>query len=75
MPVDPPIRVSFALGATIVFWSSSFPAIRIGLDSYAPGELTLLRYAVASALLVPLAILRRPPRPCQDRTSAVLPAG
>jgi uncharacterized membrane protein len=57
-----PIRVAIALGATI-FWSSSFPAIRIGLDSYDPAQLTLLRYIVASALLVPVALLRRPRLP------------
>jgi drug/metabolite transporter (DMT)-like permease len=55
--------VAIALGATIFFWSSSFPAIRIGLDSYDPVELTLLRYIIASALLVPVALLRRPRLP------------
>jgi hypothetical protein len=40
--MDRPIRVAIALGATI-FWSSSLPAIRIGLDSYDPAQLTLLR--------------------------------
>src|SRR5262249_33566439 len=32
--------------------SSSFPVICIGLESYGPAELTFLRYAVASLLLI-----------------------
>jgi drug/metabolite transporter (DMT)-like permease len=52
-------RLWIALAATILFWSSSFAAIRIALDGYGPAELTCLRYAVASALLLALAVWRR----------------
>ena len=60
--MDIPMRVRFSLGATILFWSSSFPVIRIGLESYGPAELTVLRYAVASLLLIPATIWCRRPR-------------
>jgi drug/metabolite transporter (DMT)-like permease len=58
-----PPRVVLAVAATIFFWSSSFPAIRIGLEGYGPVELTAFRYFAASALLAPISLLRRLPLP------------
>lgn len=37
---------------TILFWASAFAGIGAGLRSYAPGELALLRYLVASLAFV-----------------------
>jgi len=37
---------------TVFLWSSSLVAIRIGLHAYTPGALALLRYAIASMIMV-----------------------
>ena len=48
----------------LVWWASAFPAIRVAVRAYPPGELALLRYLTASlALLFPTLVLRlAPPR-------------
>lgn len=54
-----------AAGATIFIWSSAFPAISYGLQAFAPAELALLRFLVASAIFaVPVAFrwIALPPR-------------
>lgn len=56
-----------ALGAallTILLWASAFAGIRAGLQGLGPGHLVLLRFLVASALLLLYARLQglRPPR-------------
>lgn len=48
---------------TIFFWASAFAGIRAGLDGYTPGQLALLRYLVASAVLAGYAIAVRLPLP------------
>jgi drug/metabolite transporter (DMT)-like permease len=48
-PLD--ARLLIALGVTVFFWAAAFAGIRVGLDSYGPGELALLRLLVASATL------------------------
>lgn len=40
-----------AAGLTVLVWASSFPAISIGLRSYSPEGLALLRYLIASGLM------------------------
>nr|WP_255295661.1 EamA family transporter [Bacillus cereus] len=37
---------------TILIWGTAFPAIRIGLESYTPEHLTLLRLLIASFILL-----------------------
>jgi len=44
-------RTLTALGVTLVFWASAFAGIRAGLKGYAPGQLALFRFLVASAVL------------------------
>jgi drug/metabolite transporter (DMT)-like permease len=44
-------RVACALSFTLLTWSSAFAAIRIALQSFSPGALTLYRVATASATL------------------------
>lgn len=54
-----------AAGVTIFIWSSAFPAISYGLQAFAPAELALLRFLVASAIFaVPVAFgwITLPPR-------------
>lgn len=52
-----------AAAATIIFWASAFPGIRIGLESYAPASLALLRFLIASAVIGIYAIRVRLPLP------------
>lgn len=54
-----------AAAGTILLWSSAFPAISYGLQAFAPAELALLRFIVASLVFaVPVALgwIRLPPR-------------
>src|SRR3990167_732050 len=45
------IKVIIALFLTIFFWSSAFIAIRIGLNSYSPGAMALLRSIIGSVCM------------------------
>lgn len=47
-----PYKLKLALFITIIFWASSYVAIRAGLVGYSPGGLALLRYVAASIFLV-----------------------
>ncbi|HXE91982.1 MAG TPA: DMT family transporter [Terriglobales bacterium] len=49
-------RTVAALAVTLVLWASAFVGIRAGLRGYAPAELALLRYLVASAVLAVYAL-------------------
>jgi drug/metabolite transporter (DMT)-like permease len=56
-PADRPLRslAGWALATTILLWASAYPAIRAGLEGFAPGPLAALRYGVAAlAFLVPV---------------------
>lgn len=48
------IKTLAALAMTILFWSSAFVGIRIGLHGYSPGALALLRYLTASIVIIPI---------------------
>ena len=53
-----------ATGVALVTWSSAFAAIAYGLEAFTPPELSLLRFLIASAILVvPVATgaIRLPP--------------
>ncbi|WP_133126738.1 DMT family transporter [Legionella nagasakiensis] len=45
-------KINCMLAATIVLWSSAFVGIRIGLVSFTPGSLALLRFLVASICML-----------------------
>jgi drug/metabolite transporter (DMT)-like permease len=47
------------LAMAIIFWSSAFVGIRMGLDGYSPGVLAFFRFLVASVAMVPLYIKHR----------------
>src|ERR1017187_5373074 len=58
-------RTIFALAFTLVLWASAFAGIRAGLRAYAPANLAVLRFLVASAVLAVYAAVahfRRPKR-------------
>ena len=47
------LKVTLFLLLLAVFWGSAFPLIKIGLEDFSPGHLTLIRFIVASACFVP----------------------
>jgi len=56
-------RTLFALAFTLVIWASAFAGIRAGLRAYAPANLAVLRFLIASAVLAiyaAVAHFRRP---------------
>ncbi|KMP40632.1 EamA family transporter [Bacillus cereus] len=46
------LRIICAHAFTILIWGTAFPAIRMGLESYTPEYLTLLRLLIASFILL-----------------------
>jgi drug/metabolite transporter (DMT)-like permease len=59
------LPVILSAGTTILFWGSAFAAIRAGLEGYSPAHLAVLRFLVASTVLLVYALLTRmrlPPR-------------
>lgn len=56
-------RALLALAAALLLWASAFAGIRAGLRAYSPGQLAVLRFVVASAVLAlyaSVAHFRRP---------------
>lgn len=49
----------FYPGLAVALWASAFVGIRAALPSYSPGHLALLRFLIASAALVALALVIR----------------
>jgi drug/metabolite transporter (DMT)-like permease len=50
-------RVLLALLVAVIFWSSAFAGIRVGLQGYSPVHLAIVRFLIASAVLAVYAIL------------------
>lgn len=48
------VSVHVLLMLTVLLWASAFVGIRVGLHSYSPGGLALLRYLIASLTMIPL---------------------
>jgi drug/metabolite transporter (DMT)-like permease len=48
-----------AVIVALLFWASAFAGIRVGLESYGPGEVALLRFGTASAALFVYATITR----------------
>lgn len=75
----------FALVGTLVLWASAFPGIREGMQvtaagtvgpgGYGPGEVALLRFATASAVLVVFAVLTRMRLPRREDLLGIAVAG
>ena len=59
MRLSPSLRAALAGAVAIVVWASAYPAIRVGLRAYPPGELAALRYLVASAVFTVFFAFRR----------------
>jgi drug/metabolite transporter (DMT)-like permease len=56
------LRVLAALAVTTILWASAFAGIRVGLEAYGPGQVALIRFLVASAVLAAITGMRLPER-------------
>lgn len=52
-------RIACAIGFVLLCWAYSPSGIRLGLHGYTPTQLALARFAVASAFLLVIALIRR----------------
>ncbi|MRR13107.1 DMT family transporter, partial [bacterium] len=52
-------KTTAAIAVTLLLWASAFAGIKAGLKGYGPGELALLRFITASAVLGAYAIATR----------------
>ncbi len=69
------VRVLLALAVTTVLWASAFAGIRAGLEAYGPGQVALIRFLVASAVLAGYAAITRMRLPERQDVPAVFLAG
>jgi drug/metabolite transporter (DMT)-like permease len=69
------LRVVAALAVTTILWASAFAGIRAGLEAYGPGQVALIRFLVASALLAGYAAITRMRLPEPRDLPAVILAG
>lgn len=83
-PQKTPVSVWFALGIALLLWASAFPGIRaalapvggtVGPDGFGPGELALLRFGTASAVLAIYALVIRLPLPRREDLGRIALAG
>ena len=71
----PDARALAAIGLTVVLWASAFVGIRAGLVGYGPGPLALLRFLVASAVLLAYALATRMRPPDRKDVPAIFLVG
>ena len=67
-------QLPLAVGVSVVAWATAWVSIRVAVTAYTPAQLALGRYLVASAILLPL-ILRRRPRFHKSDWPRILGAG
>jgi drug/metabolite transporter (DMT)-like permease len=67
--------VLLALGATLLLWSSAFAGIRAGLRAYSPLHVALLRFLIASLVLLIYAGIAHFRRPTLRDVPALLFSG
>ncbi len=68
-------KTAISIAVTIVLWSSAFAAIKVGLRSYSPGEVALLRFGTASLVLGVYAIATRMRLPHREDVWRLMIAG
>lgn len=68
-------RTIFALAFTLVIWASAFAGIRAGLRAYAPSNLAVLRFLIASAVLAVYAAVAHFRRPAARDISGLILSG
>lgn len=50
----PNLKAYVAVCLTVIFWASSYVAIRIGVHGFSPGALGSLRYSIAALVMLPV---------------------
>lgn len=68
-------RTLAAIAVTVLCWASAFAGIRAGLAAYTPGQVALLRFLVASAVLAVYAVLTRMHFPKKQDLGAIAAIG
>ena len=58
--VNSRFQLPLAVGVSVVAWASAWVSIRVAITAYSPAQLALGRYLIASAILLPLILARRP---------------
>ncbi len=53
-------KLPLAVAVSVVAWATAWVSIRVAVEAYSPAQLALGRYLVASAILLPLILARRP---------------
>ena len=64
-----------ARATTLILWASGFAAIRVAVEGYSAGQMALLRFLIASAVLGGLALIRRSPLPRRADLPAIVVLG
>lgn len=68
-------RTLAAIAVTVLCWASAFAGIRAGLAAYTPGQVALLRFLVASAVLAVYAVLTQMHFPKKQDLGAIAAIG
>lgn len=53
-------KLPLAVGVAVFAWATAWVSIRVAIEAYTPAQLALGRYLIASAILLPLFLARRP---------------
>ena len=53
-------KLPLAVAVSVLAWATAWVSIRVAVADYAPAQLALGRYLIASAILLPLVLARRP---------------
>lgn len=64
-------RTLVAIAVTLLCWASAFAGIRASLAAYTPGQVALLRFLIASAVLAVYAVLTRMHLPKKQDLGAI----
>lgn len=68
-------KTAISIAVTLLLWASAFAGIKAGLEGYGPGELALLRFATASAVLGAYALVTRMRLPARSDLPRLALAG
>lgn len=72
MTFPPTTALAAAIATTLVVWGTSFAFLRVTLPVFSPGQLSFLRYLIASLALLAIAPWTRPSLPRRDEWGRLL---
>ena len=58
--VNSRLKLPLAVSVSVVAWATAWVSIRVAITAYSPAQLALGRYLIASAILLPIFLSRRP---------------